>query len=66
MKERCQGWTLKLAKVRVARGASVKSSRWSHVEGADKGRSHTHIDTLGIMNLEDEELRDLEGEFMKL
>jgi hypothetical protein len=35
------------------------------VEGADKGRSHTHIDTSGIVNSEDEELRDLEGEVAK-
>jgi hypothetical protein len=41
---------MKLTRVRVARGASGNSSRWSRAEGADNGRSHTHIDTLGIMN----------------
>jgi hypothetical protein len=51
VKGRCQGWTLKLVKVQVVRGASIKPSRWSCVEGADKGRSYTHIDISGIMKL---------------
>jgi hypothetical protein len=38
MKERCQGWTFKLAKSRVARSASTYPSWWSHEEGDDRGR----------------------------
>jgi hypothetical protein len=36
----------------VAMGASIKPSHWSHAKDADKGRSHTRIDILGIVNLE--------------
>jgi hypothetical protein len=36
VKGRCQGWMPQLAKWRVARGASVKLSRWSRMEGTDK------------------------------
>jgi hypothetical protein len=42
---------LKLTKWQVARGASVKSSWCSCMEGADKGRSHTHIGISSIVIL---------------
>jgi hypothetical protein len=53
VKGRCQGWMPQLVKVRVARGASIKPSRWSHEEGADRGRA-IPVSTLWV-------LQDLKG-----
>jgi hypothetical protein len=54
VKGRCQRWTPQLTKWRVARGASVKHSQWSCVEGADKRRSYIHFVISGIARLERE------------
>jgi hypothetical protein len=51
VKGRCQGWTPQLAKWRVARGASIKHSWWSRVEGADKRRSYKPFHDLGYREI---------------
>ena len=45
-----------LVKWRVARGASVKLSRWSHMEGADRGELYPFRD-LGYREIGKEESR---------
>jgi hypothetical protein len=54
MKGRCQGRMPQLAKWRVARGASVKLSWWSRVEGADRGELYPFHD-LGYREIGKEE-----------
>jgi hypothetical protein len=54
VKGRCQGWMPQLMKWRVARGASVKPSRWSRVEALTE-KSYTHFVISGIARLEKEE-----------
>jgi hypothetical protein len=54
VKGRCQGWMPQLAKWRVARGASVKPSRWSRVEGADREELYPFRD-LGYREIGKEE-----------
>jgi hypothetical protein len=44
VKGRCQGWTQQLEKWKVARGASIKLSWWSRMEGAERGELYPFHD----------------------